>query len=123
MKRLFIFVGLLMGLASPTFAYENGSMGWFLDAHKDAEVAEVIDTKLADIEHGLGWANIMIRHRGQTPLYCMAPKLRLNGGQLFDILRKYMKTRNKEADMEMSATVAPGMFLAMALQDTFPCPK
>jgi hypothetical protein len=64
----------------------------------------------------MGWANTFLEeHRKEPPLYCVPPKLALTGEQIIDMLRKEIKDKPREADLEV------GLVMMLLLQEVFPC--
>jgi hypothetical protein len=65
---------------------------------------------------GFGWANTLMKTRGQEPLFCEHPKVMPTGNQLIDILKR------ERAGDDLLGTQPYGLALLTALQRAFSCP-
>lgn len=72
---------------------------------------------LRGLHDGLLWANGMLEHRGETPLFCAPERLALTTGQISDIVERYSADNPDlvHADDEY------GVVALEAMMDVFPC--
>jgi hypothetical protein len=121
MKRLVCLVLLSFLSSVPASADDKGTIGWFLDFHKTAAGAKVVDMSLVAINNGFTWANTANKDKGFPKLYCSPPKLVFNGGLLFDMLQKYIEDHSKKTEIMAYSSNMAGFFLLKALEQMFPC--
>lgn len=99
-----------------------GGLG-VVPALAEASAGDIITFKDQDITkmhingmgQGLLWANVLLKQRGNTPLYCQPAQLGMTPEQYIAILEDYVK-----GDAKRREAPAPLMLL-IALQRVFPC--
>src|ERR1700730_12946920 len=73
---------------------------------------------LTAVEDGMGWANIVLNKRKDTPpLYCVPDGFGLTGEQILEMLRKEVK------ENPSSAEESYGLVILQTLEKVFPCNK
>ena len=121
MKRLFIIVVLLLGLATPAGAYEKGTLGYMIEMHaKEVQYESWLEERLFSMQDGIGWANAVNETKGYPLLYCQPRQMVLKGEQIFDIMKRYAETRK---DVMTASSAALGLYIIRSLSEVFPCPK
>jgi hypothetical protein len=79
---------------------------------------ESIVTILTAVEDGMGWANIVLKKRKDTPpLYCVPDGFGLTGEQILEMLRKEVN------ENPSSAEESYGLVILETLEKVFPCNK
>jgi hypothetical protein len=76
---------------------------------------ELTDRGSGGMTTGLLWGNVMLKDRGQPPLYCQPDKLVITDAQMIDMMRRAMKDNPKWGEFPI------GMMVLATLQRTFPC--
>ena len=89
----------------------------YLNVQQDI-VETFIDRGHTAVEDGMGWANIELKKRKDTPpLYCVPDGFGLTGEQILEILRKEAK------ENPSSAAKSYGLVMLETLEKVFPCNK
>jgi hypothetical protein len=84
--------------------------------HPRSETERDFDSIYLDgVRDGLIMHNTAIAQDGQTPLFCLPPKLALTTEQADDILRREAKKNVPADDMPIAIVLLAG------LRETFPC--
>ena len=67
------------------YAYAEGTANFLLQKYQNAmpEEREFIESKVADIEIGLSWANSSLQFKNEHQLYCPPAKLAPAGQQIW----------------------------------------
>jgi hypothetical protein len=77
-----------------------------------------IVTILTAVEDGMGWANIELKKRKDTPpLYCVPDGFGLTGEQILEMLRKEIKENPSFAEESY------GFVMLLTFKKAFPCNK
>ena len=87
------------------------------DTGSNADKQSIV-TILTAVEDGMGWANIELKKRKDTPpLYCVPDGFGLTGEQTLEMLRKEVK------ENPSSAEESYGLVMLETLEKVFPCNK
>ena len=110
-----------LSLLSPLAAHaQEANVKKVLDMYDTGSNAdkESIVTILTAVEDGMGWANIVLKKRKDTPPpYCVPDGFGLTGEQILEMLRKEVK------ENPSSAEESYGLVILETLEKVFPCNK
>jgi hypothetical protein len=73
---------------------------------------------ITGIEDGLSWANVESKKRFGVKLYCSPGSIALQGDQIIDIMRRFVRAHDYMDLQEQRV----GVVLLLALEELFPCP-
>jgi hypothetical protein len=87
------------------------------DTGSNADKQSIV-TILTAVEDGMGWANVELKKRKDTPpLYCVPDGFGLTGEQILEMLRKEVK------ENPSSAEESYGLVMLLTFKKAFPCNK
>jgi Ssp1 endopeptidase immunity protein Rap1a len=114
------FMGLLaFGLSLMPIAARADVAALFADLDSAQPNRGLAQMMVIGIAEGFDTVNDQLKASQHPALYCSPDKL--NGDQLIDILRKWVKANRAKSPRIDKAP--PGVALLYALQDAFPCSK
>jgi hypothetical protein len=110
-----------ISLLSPLAAHaQEANAKKVLDMYDKGSSADKqsIVTILTAVEDGMGWANIELKKRKDTPpLYCVPDGFGLTGEQILEMLRKEIKENPSFAEESY------GLVMLLTFKKAFPCNK
>jgi hypothetical protein len=110
-----------ISLLSPLAAHaQEANARKLLDMYDKGSSADKqsIITILTAVEDGMGWANIELKKRKDTPpLYCVPDGFGLTGEQILEMLRKEIKENPSFAEESY------GLVMLLTFKKAFPCNK
>jgi hypothetical protein len=109
-----LLASLLLG---PTVAMAEYNVNEALAAYDSANPNDRKTWELifGNTQNGINWANSVLFHRKQQPLYCPPDNFELTGPQVIEMLRELATSKPK------LATVPYGFAILLALQSRYPC--
>jgi hypothetical protein len=115
MKKITLFLIMLVFL-SCTSAYADRAT---LKEYKQLKKEQSMVIYVKGMGDGLSLANVALKLKGQSPLYCPPPKLPVSADGYVTILDGYLE-KNQHMNKE---DILIGVLLLRALEYTFPCPS
>jgi hypothetical protein len=111
---VYLLASLLLG---PTVAMAEYNVNEALAAYDSANPNDRKTWELifGNTQNGINWANSVLFHRKQQPLYCPPDNFELTGPQVIEMLRELATSKPK------LATVPYGFAILLALQSRYPC--
>ena len=116
-KLAMVAVAAMVAFGSPGSVRAELSVNQFFEAvdSSNDSLKNMATDAIAFTGHGIFWANMEMKSRSGSGLYCQPDKLAVEAEQYVSILRKFAKKFSWAGELQM------GGVLVKALQDVFPC--
>lgn len=115
-----IIVSISVMQISTSLAAEDKTIGKFLEVFDQStqKAQGIYISHIGSMGEGMAWVNTELVHNKQSPAFCPPKQLNLTNGQYFQIFRDYVEKNN---DIKNKLFNFRGLYLLMALKQTFPC--